>query len=77
MHLSRIGSSSIASRQFLPPSTETSTARILPAPDQASPETSWKPGRLSCCPPEGEVITDLHSMTMLNWRHLPSGIGSV
>ena len=24
-----------------------------------------------------EVITDLHSITMLNLRHLPSGIGSV
>jgi len=35
-----IGSSSIASRQFLPPSTDTSTARILPAPDHASPVIS-------------------------------------
>ena len=26
---------------------------------------------------ENRVMTDLHSMTKLNWRHLPSGIGSV
>ena len=28
-------------------------------------------------PPDGRVITDLHSISKLNWRHLPSGIGSV
>jgi hypothetical protein len=27
--------------------------------------------------PEGEVMTDLASIAKLNWRHLPSGIGSV
>src|SRR2546426_12489217 len=75
-HLSSTGSSSVASRQFFPPSVETSTAVIRPLPDQANPWTSWSPGRSSFMPPEGRVITDLHSMTKLNCRHLPSGLGS-
>src|SRR6185503_15335932 len=65
-HLSMIGSSSIASRQFFPPSKETSTARIFPAPDHARPDTSWNPRAFSWCPPDGDVMTDLHSITMLD-----------
>src|SRR2546425_3725656 len=76
-HLSSTGSSSVASCQFLPPSVETSTAVIRPLPDQANPWISWSHGRSSFMPPEGRVITDLHSMAKLNCRHLPSGIGSV
>ncbi len=50
---------------------------MRPFPDQAKPWISYGPRAPSFIPPDGRVITDLHSMSKLNWRHLPSGIGSV
>src|SRR5688572_11441454 len=71
-----IGSWSFASRQLVPPSSDTSTRRILPAPDHARPAISYRPGPCIFMPPDGRVITDFTPISKVNWRALPSGIGS-
>src|SRR6185295_18862646 len=75
--LENTGSCSIASRQPAPPSTDTSTLLILPAPDHAIPEISYHPAPCIFMPKDGWVITDFTPMTKVNWRALPSGVGSV
>src|SRR6266851_3343557 len=52
------GPFSIARAQVLPPSAETSTFEIRPAPDQASPETSYSPGPFIVIPKDGLMIAD-------------------
>src|SRR3977135_4371975 len=73
----KTGSCSAASRQLAPPSAETSTLETFPAPDQARPEISYQPGPCRLMPTLGWVITDFTPITSVNWRALPSGVGSV
>src|SRR6267143_377111 len=73
----KTGSCSAASRQLAPPSAETSTLAIFPAPDQARPEISYQPGPCMLMPTLGWVITDFTPIRNVNWRALPSGVGSV
>src|SRR5690242_18497219 len=75
-HLASTGDSSRAVRQLRPPSTDTSTRVTLPRPDHASPVMLWKPLSSRVWPPEGEVMTDLHSWMELYWRCVPSGMRS-
>src|ERR1700694_4904088 len=72
----KIGSCSAASRQLVPPSAETSTLLILPAPDHARPEISYQPSPCMLMPTLGWVITDFTPIKNVNWRALPSGVGS-
>src|ERR1700678_1746662 len=76
-HFESTGSCSAASVHAAPPSVLTSTLVTLPLPDQAIPEISWNPGSSSFCPPDGDVMTDLASMTKLNWRTAPSGMSQL
>src|SRR5665213_2232303 len=65
-----------AMRQLRPPSNETSTRLILPRPDHASPEITVKPlARTGACG-DGEVITDLASISKVNLRALPFSMRS-
>src|ERR1039458_10757177 len=66
-----------AVRQLRPPSSDTSTRLTLPRPDQASPEITVKPFCLSGACGDGEVMTDLASISKVNWRALPSANRSV
>src|SRR6188474_3562234 len=75
-HTGKTGCWSVASRQVLPPSTETSTRRIVPRPDHASPVISLNPGSMDM-PPDGDVMTDLASISNENCAALPSGRMSV
>src|SRR5215813_9833989 len=75
--LATTGSCSVASRQLAPPSVDTSTLRTLPAPDHAMPEISYQPAPCILVPIAGRVITDFTPITKVNWRALPSGVGSV
>src|SRR5574343_1024000 len=72
-----IGPSRRAVCQLMPPSKETSTCLIRPRPDQARPETLKKPLETRVWPPDGVVMTDLHSWIELYWRCRPLGSGSV
>src|SRR5262249_16327275 len=71
------GSVSAASPQDCPPSADTSTFRIFPCPDQASPEISYIPGPFPQSPAEGAVITDFTSIGNVNISDFPLGNRSV
>src|SRR5689334_1263232 len=75
--IGRTGSCNVAALHVVPPSVETSTRVIVPRPDQASPVISTTPGPGNVWPPEGEVMTDLASMTKVNSRAVPSGMRSL
>src|SRR5690348_17426437 len=66
-----------AVRQLRPPSSEMSTRWIPPRPDQASPEITRNPLRLTGACGDGEVMTDFASITQVNWRALPFSMRSV
>src|SRR5262245_44545940 len=66
------GVCSFASFQLLPPSVETSTLVIAPAPDQARPVICTYPLPGIFMPPEGRVITDLVAHSKWYQRDLPS-----
>src|SRR6266481_5938991 len=53
------GAERAASAHVCPPSAETSTFAIVPEPDHAIPDTSYRPGLWSTNPGEGRVMTDL------------------
>src|SRR5258706_11382779 len=75
-HFGSIGLSRRALRQLHPPSDDMSTRFTRPRPDHAMPVTLWEPLSRRNCPPDGEVITDLHSWIEEYWRSVPSGIRS-
>src|SRR6185503_18555337 len=75
-HLGKTGFSRRAVFQLRPPSKDTSTRFTRPRPDHARPVTLWNPLSRSICPPEGEVMTDLHSWIDEYWRWRPSGMRS-
>src|SRR5215510_10905505 len=76
-HLGRSSPVSAASTQVAPPSADTSTRRMRPAPLQAIPEISYKPGRGSVIVEDGLVITDFTPISKVNCNARPSGSGSV
>src|ERR1017187_9644468 len=69
-----MGSWSCASFQVRPPSVDTSTRLTAPAPDQARPVISWKPGPGILYPPAGRVITDFGPNSNSNQRDFPSSL---
>src|ERR1044072_259499 len=75
--LLRTGACNSARDQVAPPSVETSTCSMRPRPDQAKPEISVQPRPSTYWPPEGEVMTELASISKLKERALPSGMRSV
>src|SRR3954451_16819412 len=66
------GVCSFASFQLLPPSVDTSTLVIAPAPDQAKPVIWTYPLPGSFIPPEGCVITDFAAHSKWYQRDLLS-----
>src|SRR5665213_1796259 len=76
--LSNTGPSIRAVRQLRPPSSEMSTRLTLPRPDQASPQITVKPLACTgaCGDGDGEVITDLASISKVNLRALPFSMRS-
>src|SRR5216684_663970 len=69
------GACSFASFQLRPPSVETSTLLIAPAPDQAKPVIWTYPWPGIFSPPEGRVITDFGPHSKWYQRALPSMSG--
>src|SRR5215467_2400112 len=71
--LDSTGSCNAASPQLLPPSAETSTLAILPYPDQARPEISYRPAPRTVSPGDGWVMIDLPSSGNTNCNAFPDG----
>src|SRR5262249_50285210 len=75
--LSSTGASSRAVFQLRPPSSETSTRRTVPRPDQAKPLSTLRPLYFSGACGEGLVTTDFASMTKVYCRARPEANRSV
>src|SRR5262249_56555968 len=71
------GADSAASAQVCPPSADTSTFVMVPRPDQAIPETSYRPGPCRVRPGDGRVMSDLTSIGKVNMSALPLACKSV